>query len=80
MCGIAGIMTTDGTAPDQSTLDILQAALRHRGPDGAGQHLGEGVGLVHTRLAIIDLKTGDQPFQSPDGTALIANAEIYNYL
>jgi len=84
MCGIAGIMTTDGRAPDQAALDALQDALRHRGPDGVGQHLGEGVGvgvgLVHTRLAIIDLKTGDQPFQSPDGTALIANAEIYNYL
>jgi len=35
---------------------------------------------VHTRLAIIDLETGDQPIISPDGTALIANAEIYNYL
>ena len=80
MCGIAGIMTADGGAPDQTALDAMQAALRHRGPDGAGQHLGAGIGLVHTRLAIIDLETGDQPIFSPDGTALIANAEIYNYL
>ena len=45
MCGIAGIMTTDGRAPDQAALDALQDALRHRGPDGVGQHLGEGVGV-----------------------------------
>jgi asparagine synthase (glutamine-hydrolysing) len=80
MCGIAGIMTTDGTAPEQTALDAMQAALRHRGPDGAGQYSGNGIGMVHTRLAIIDLETGDQPIISPDGTALIANAEIYNYL
>jgi asparagine synthase (glutamine-hydrolysing) len=61
-------------------LNALQNALRHRGPDGAGRHLGDGIGLVHTRLAIIDLETGDQPIVSPDGLALVANAEIYNYL
>ena len=35
--------------------------------------------MVHTRLAIIDLETGDQPFAEPGGASLIANAEIYNY-
>ncbi|MBL6952106.1 MAG: asparagine synthase (glutamine-hydrolyzing) [Alphaproteobacteria bacterium] len=80
MCGIAGIMTADGTAPEQSALDAMQAALRHRGPDGVGQYDSAGIGMVHTRLAIIDLETGDQPIISPEGTALIANAEIYNYL
>jgi asparagine synthase (glutamine-hydrolysing) len=80
MCGIAGIMTGDGSAPDLAVLTALQTALRHRGPDGDGQYLGEGIGLVHARLAIIDLATGDQPIQSADGTTLIANAEIYNYL
>jgi asparagine synthase (glutamine-hydrolysing) len=47
------------------------------------------VALVQRRLAIIDLKTGDQPLYAPcaDGAAdggaevaLIANAEIYNYV
>jgi asparagine synthase (glutamine-hydrolysing) len=36
------------------------------------------VALGHTRLAIIDLVTGDQPFFAHDA-ALIANGEIYNY-
>jgi len=36
--------------------------------------------MVQTRLAIIDLATGDQPLYEPGGAALIANGEIYNYL
>jgi len=36
------------------------------------------VALLHNRLAIIDLVTGDQPlFAGP--AALVANGEIYNY-
>jgi len=80
MCGIAGLMTPDGAAPSQAVLDAMSTALVHRGPDGRGRHLAGGVGLVHERLAIIDLETGQQPLHSPDGAALVANAEIYNYL
>jgi asparagine synthase (glutamine-hydrolysing) len=36
--------------------------------------------LVQTRLAIIDLSTGDQPLYGKPGTALVANGEIYNYV
>ncbi len=78
MCGIAGIMTSDGTPPDPALLHRMQAALAHRGPDGAGMLVRGDVGLVHLRLAIIDLETGDQPLFAPGGTALIANGEIYN--
>ena len=80
MCGIAGVMMANGVAPDTKVLSDLQAALAHRGPDGAGQFVGDGIGLVHSRLAIIDLVTGDQPIQGADGSALVANGEIYNYL
>ncbi len=80
MCGIAGIMTRDGSAPEPEALDRLAAALGHRGPDGTGRHRAGSVGMVQTRLAIIDLETGDQPFDEPGGAALIANAEIYNYV
>ena len=78
MCGIAGVMTRDGSPPDPALLDRLQAALAHRGPDGQGRLVRGGVALVQTRLAIIDLETGDQPLFAPGGTALVANAEIYN--
>ena len=37
--------------------------LAHRGPDGSGMFLGDGVALGHRRLAIIDLTdAGLQPF------------------
>lgn len=80
MCGIAGLMTLDGRAPDPSVLERLELALLHRGPDGVGHYAAGDVALVQTRLAIIDLKTGDQPLYGPDGLALIANAEIYNHV
>ena len=80
MCGIAGIMMRDGSTPEVETLDRLADALAHRGPDGMGKHIASTVGLVQTRLAIIDLKTGDQPLYDPSGAALVGNGEIYNYL
>ncbi len=80
MCGIAGVMTNSGAPPQRSALRAMQQALAHRGPDGNGSHFAGGVGMVQTRLAIIDLETGDQPFTLPDGTSLVANGEIYNYL
>ena len=80
MCGIAGIITKDGASPDQAALEAMRDALAHRGPDGAGIYVKDGVGLVHTRLAIIDLATGDQPLFGPDESVLVANGEIYNYV
>jgi len=84
MCGIAGIMTADGRPPDPAALDRMADCLAHRGPDGRGRHLADGVGLAQTRLAIIDLETGDQPIfaSTPGGgrAALVANAEIYNFV
>ncbi len=72
------MMTRDGRLPDPATLDRLMAALRHRGPDAEGQHVAGDVALVHTRLSIVDLQTGDQPLFGERGLALVANAEIYN--
>lgn len=71
-------MTATGAPPDSGVLDRLAAALAHRGPDGSGHVVRDGVGLVHTRLAIIDLTTGDQPLFGPEETVLVANGEIYN--
>ncbi|MGC2522122.1 MAG: asparagine synthetase B, partial [Stellaceae bacterium] len=80
MCGIAGLMTFDGASPPPAPLRAMEAALRHRGPDGDGRYRSGDVGMVQTRLAIIDLATGAQPLHEPGGAALIANAEIYNYV
>ena len=65
---------------DSLILDRLAAALAHRGPDDHGRYQNRSVGLLNTRLAIIDLKTGNQPFEAPNGSVLVANGEIYNDL
>ncbi len=84
MCGIAGIMSRDGTAPDTAALSRLRHSLTHRGPDGDGEVLVGGVALAHSRLAIIDLETGDQPIfasaGNQDEAVIVANGEIYNYI
>ncbi len=80
MCGIAGILTVDGSPPPAAALDAMSHALIHRGPDGEGRYQAAGIGLVHRRLAIIDLATGAQPLEDDDGLAVVANAEIYNHV
>jgi asparagine synthase (glutamine-hydrolysing) len=55
-------------------------AVRHRGPDEDGFYLKGSTGLAMRRLAIIDLKGGQQPIYNEGRTACIVfNGEIYNY-
>lgn len=78
MCGIAGAMTKSGQSLPQDILFRMQDRLYHRGPDSKGHFVTDSVGLVHTRLSIIDTEGGRQPFEHPDGLILVANGEIYN--
>lgn len=80
MCGIAGIANRAGPVSQQQ-LELMAARLDHRGPDDHGFHIRQHVGLVHTRLSIIDLSGGHQPlFARDQSLALVANGEIYNYI
>jgi asparagine synthase (glutamine-hydrolysing) len=80
MCGIAGILELGGRAVAPELLQKMGAALAHRGPDAAGSYADGAVGLVHTRLSIIDLESGAQPLLSSDGAcALVYNGEVYNF-
>ncbi|MEY2699826.1 MAG: hypothetical protein RIQ52_581 [Pseudomonadota bacterium] len=80
MCGIAGMVLRYGQVQTDD-LDRMRQQLQHRGPDGHGLCVHENVGLVHTRLSIIDLAGGQQPLHSAeDDCVLVANGEIYNYL
>ena len=81
MCGIAGILTSDRSEPSPERLQRLSTAIAHRGPDGVGIWSSGGVGLVHRRLAIIDLSTeANQPMHDRlGGLTIVFNGEIYNY-
>jgi asparagine synthase (glutamine-hydrolysing) len=57
----------------------MAAALKHRGPDGECIVGHERARIGARRLAIMDLTTGDQPFQSPNRKVwMVCNGEIYN--
>ncbi|HMA41037.1 MAG TPA: asparagine synthase (glutamine-hydrolyzing) [Gemmatimonadales bacterium] len=80
MCGIFGVVSLDGAPivhPD--CLAAMAQSLAHRGPDGERIVGHDRVRIGARRLAIMDLTTGDQPFQSPDGAVwMVCNGEIYN--
>jgi asparagine synthase (glutamine-hydrolysing) len=82
MCGIAGLVHFDGRPIDRGQLEAMGTAIAHRGWDGSGVHIDGSVGLLHRRLAIIDLSpSGVQPQVSDDGDfAIVFNGEIVNYL
>jgi asparagine synthase (glutamine-hydrolysing) len=82
MCGIAGVITSPSSAAElRPQLEAAAAALRHRGPDDFGITLDGPVGLVHTRLSIIDLAGGHQPIVTPGhDLSAVVNGEIYNYV
>ena len=81
MCGIVGIVRHDEHSVDPATLARMCEAIHHRGPDEDGFYQRPSVGMAMRRLAIIDLKGGQQPIHNQDRTAwIVFNGEIYNYL
>lgn len=86
MCAISGFYNHSVNYKECSgfyltILERMQKAQRHRGPDGNGCFLDRHSGLSHSRLAIIDLKTGAQPMIFKHGeykTAIVYNGELYN--
>ena len=78
MCGIAGYVSENKIEP--AVLKAMTERIAHRGPDGEGFFVDDKCGLGHRRLAIIDLKTGDQPIYNEDKTIVVVfNGEIYNF-
>ncbi len=81
MCGIVGIFMRRQGSPDPAVLDRMTDRLAHRGPDGRGTYLHQGVGLGHRRLSIIGLGDGAQPMHDGKSQVWVTfNGEIYNYL
>jgi asparagine synthase (glutamine-hydrolysing) len=81
MCGICGVVSVSPDPPlSRGGLERMRDVLRHRGPDGAGLHLGPHVALGHRRLSIVDVAHGSQPMQSEDGRYVLSyNGEIFNH-
>ena len=81
MCGIAGIVNYKGAPVAPPVLQAMTDAIAHRGPDGEGHWIEEGVGFGHRRLAIIDLSPlAHQPMMSHDNRYVLSyNGEIYNF-
>lgn len=84
MCGIFAVIRSGpyATADLSRTVGVGLDRIRHRGPDGSSMwtDASHGVGFGHVRLAIVDLHTGAQPMSLDDGTTIVFNGEIYNYL
>lgn len=82
MCGIFGVLEHGSTEPpSRGRLEETARLLRHRGPDGTGLHAEPGVGLVHTRLSLVDLdERSNQPFWDRTGRyCLVYNGELYDW-
>lgn len=86
MCSISGFFhpSSDYLNDEefyQQILHRMMQSLHHRGPDSSGCLLSRRCGLAHTRLSIIDLKTGSQPMErriSGYSYRIAFNGEIYN--
>lgn len=80
MCGICGISHSDHQVPEQATVEAMTKAIVHRGPDSDGFHTEPGIGLGVRRLAIIDVKGGDQPIPNEDESLwIVFNGESHNF-
>ena len=86
MCGIFGLIVSNNNSNDNIDKKYKKYVLKcirklqHRGPDSTGYYKSNNVYLGHTRLAIIDPNSGNQPFVSINkNLSLCVNGEIFNY-
>lgn len=100
MCGIGGILRvwpagveppTPEVSIPETWLDILDASIKHRGPDGQGRFRDRArhpdgatvdVALVHRRLSILDHEGGAQPMVVSadfDTVGVVFNGYIANH-
>jgi len=81
MCGIAGFLHQGMLASSRDLSSAFAISLSHRGPDHIGEHTFNYGCILNTRLSIIDLAGGNQPFYSENKKiAVVQNGEIYNFV
>lgn len=81
MCAICGVLDWKSRKEiERENILRMQAALRHRGPDGSDMLMLKGAALGFDRLSFLDLEGGMQPLQNEDGTvSMVCNGEIFNF-
>lgn len=78
MCAIAGFVDFE---TDEKTMKEMLQTMHRRGPDGNGVYRKDSCGLLHSRLAIVDIAGGRQPMEldwNREHFVLIYNGELYN--
>jgi asparagine synthase (glutamine-hydrolysing) len=83
MCGIAGIVAIEASAPapSRAALSRMVDVVGYRGPDEFGVYRDDRAGLAHARLSIIDLATGQQPMaDATESHWIVFNGEVFNYV
>jgi len=79
MCGFAGF-TTAGKSVDETTIKKMTDKISHRGPDGEGYFIADGISFGFRRLAFQDLEHGNQPMTTAcKRYTIVFNGEIYNF-
>ena len=79
MCGIAGFSFKKSNPKLSKKFLEIKKYISHRGPDNSGSFVSKNLTLIHTRLSIVDLESGNQPIEN-EKYVLVANGEIYNDL
>lgn len=84
MCGIFSLISPHPKSKMLITnaLSIGMKNIQYRGPDDSGVWVDpkNRIGFGHVRLTIVDLNSGAQPMSLDNGTTIIFNGEIYNYI
>ncbi len=80
MCGLVGAFDLrENRVFDVMTLRKMIKAIRHRGPDEEDCVVEPGIAMGACRLAIRDIKYGQQPLWNIEKNVVVAfNGEIYN--
>lgn len=61
MCGICGFTGAVDDSADRVVLKAMCDVMAHRGPDGEGFYVADGIAFGHRRLSLIDIVQGGQP-------------------
>jgi asparagine synthase (glutamine-hydrolysing) len=74
-----GLWGLDGRPADPAVLEAMSAALRHRGPDGAGRALAGSFGVACQHLWVTPEEVGElQPLTGPEGLLLAFDGRLDN--